>query len=129
MLLLTETSTVVLLSRKNCKDTAAIVTVLAEQTELPVYSTDSESGKGVDTLLRVISHVGDIGWIVAGDLAPAVLRRRSVTAILRLKGARMPSAKILKEYVLLDEEEPMIWVHRRSCQLSAFLEKNGGPSY
>jgi len=126
VLLLTETSTVVLLSKKNCKDTAAIATVLAEQTALPVYSTDSESGKGVDTLLRVITHVGDIGWIIAGDLAPAVLRRRAVTAILRLKGARMPSARTLKEYVLLDEEEPMIWVHRRSHQLSAFLRIDGG---
>ena len=94
---------------------------VAEQSGLPIYSTDSYSSKGVDTLFEVIAHLGDEGWIVAGDLSYPVLRRKTVTAIVALRGAKTPSEAILRDYVLLDDEEPRIWIGATSDQLAEML--------
>ena len=121
MLRLTETSTVVVLGGKHCKVTVAVTMAVAEQSGLPIYSTDSYSSKGVDTLFEVIAHLGDEGWIVAGDLSYPVLRRKTVTAIVALRGAKTPSEAILRDYVLLDDEEPRIWIGATSDQLAEML--------
>ena len=121
MLRLTETSTVVVLGGKHCKVTVAVTMAVAEQSGLPIYSTDSYSAKGVDTLFQVIQHLGDEGWIVAGDLSYPVLRRKTVTAIVALRGAKTPSEAILRDYVLLDDEEPRIWIGATSDQLAEML--------
>ena len=121
MLRLNETSTVVVLGGKHCKVTVAVTMAVAEQSGLPIYSTDAYSSKGVDTLFEVIAHLGDEGWIVAGDLSYPVLRRRTVTAIVALRGAKTPSEAILRDYVLLDDEEPRIWIGATSDQLAEML--------
>ena len=121
MLRLTDTSTVVVLGGKHCKVTVAVTMAVAEQSGLPIYSTDSYSSKGVDTLFEVIAHLGDEGWIVAGDLSYPVLRRKTVTAIVALRGAKTPSEAILRDYVLLDDEEPRIWIGATSDQLAEML--------
>ena len=121
MLRLNETSTVVVLGGKHCKVTVAVTMAVAEQSGLPIYSTDAYSSKGVDTLFEVIAHLGDEGWIVAGDLSYPVLRRRTVTAIVALSGAKTPSEAILRHYILLDAEEPRIWLDAHSDQLASML--------
>ena len=129
MLRLSTASTVVVCGPMGCKATTAVTMVLAEQSGLPIYSTESYTGKGhVDALFEVISHLGDEGWIVAGALSYPVLRRGPVTAILQLAGAKMPSKKILRDYVLLDGEEPRWWINAKSDQLAALLRIDGGPS-
>ena len=155
MLHLQEHSTVVVIGPPG-SGKSYVAHVLAENSGLPVYCTDKFLGDGhVAALYALMKSLGDTGWIVDGMIGYRFLRKRkqlrlpapdiviqldaSDEQIERAYAARGKPCnikvlrnfcaahdKVLDDYLLLDGEEPRIWVHANSYHLCHLI--GGGPS-
>jgi hypothetical protein len=130
--------------------------LLAEQSALPLYSTDRYLGYGhIKALYWVMQEIGDVGWIVEGMIGYRLLRKRKQLGmpapdiviqldaadadileayrqrnrhcnINHLRNFCKAHETVLKEYVLLDGDMPKIWIHCKSRQACHLI--GGGPS-
>jgi len=130
-------------------------TVLAEQSGLPLYSTDKFLGDGhVKALYAVMELAGDEGWIIEGMVGYRLLRKRKqlglpapdlvielgasdqqITASYAERGKHCnlrhirnfcaAHDSVLKDYWQLDGEEPRIWIYSKSAHICHLI--GGGP--
>lgn len=154
MLHLADTSTVVIIGPPGSGKTH-VGLVLAESSGLPLYSTDRFLGDGhVQALYTVMRVIGDEGWIVEGMVGYRMLRKRkqlgmpAPDVVIQLtasdeqiersyternKRCSLPHVKafckahesVMKDYLLLDGEEPRIWIHAHSPHVCHLI--GGGP--
>lgn len=150
MLHLTEETKVVVIGPPGSGKTH-VATVLAETSELPIYSTDKFLCDGhVQALYTVMNSVGDKGWIVEGMIGYRLLRkmkeleleppdivieleatddmiitsyaqRDKVVNIKRIRAFCKAHEKVLDDYYKLDGEEPTIWIHGESKTVTKLL--------
>ena len=150
MLHLTEETKVVVIGPPGSGKTH-VATVLAESSELPIYSTDKFLCNGhVEALYTVMNSVGDTGWIVEGMIGYRLLRkmkeleldppdivielvatddmieksyatRGKVVNIKRIRTFCKAHEKVLVDYSRLDGEEPAIWIHGESRNVTKLL--------
>jgi hypothetical protein len=129
--------------------------LLAESSGLPLYSTDKFLGDGhVAALYTLMRVVGDTGWIVEGMVGYRFLRKRKQLGLPapdiviqldasdeqirksyadrqknvnlnHLKGFCAAHDKVLSDYLLMDGEQPRIWVHANSFHICHLI--GGGP--
>lgn len=155
MLHLHERSTVVVIGPPGSGKTH-VAHVLAESSGLPVYSTDRFLSDGhVAALYLVMQAVGDCGWIVEGMVGYRFLRKRKQLGlpapdiviqldatdeqiidsyrtrqkhcdIRVIRNFCKAHDKVMEDYLLLDGEEPRVWVHANSRHLCHLI--GGGPS-
>lgn len=155
MLHLTPTTTVVIIGPPGSGKTT-VGTLLAEKSELPLYSTDKYLGYGhLKALYWIMQEIGDVGWIVEGMIGYRLLRKRKQLGMpapdiviqldaddadireayrQRQKHCNLDHIRhfckahetVLKEYRLLDGDMPKVWVHTKSKQASHLI--GGGPS-
>jgi hypothetical protein len=152
---LTPTTTVVIIGPPGSGKTT-VGELLAEQSELPLYSTDKYLGYGhLHALYYIIREVGDVGWIVEGMIGYRLLRKRKQLGMpapdiviqldarddeiqqayrARNKFCNLAHVKnfckahetVLKEYKLLDGDMPKVWVHTKSRNVCHLI--GGGPA-
>ena len=133
----------------------AVGRLLAEQSGLPLYSTDKFLGDGhVKALYAVMALAGDNGWIVEGMIGYRLLRKRKQLKLpapdvviqlgasdeqiaasyaergkpcnLRLiKNFCAAHDSVPKDYWQLDGDEPRIWIYSQSAHICHLI--GGGP--
>jgi len=133
----------------------AVGRVLAETSELPLYSTDHYLSDGhVAALYSIMQAVGDKGWIVEGMIGYRLLRKRKQLGmpppdlVIQLHATdgqivesyvrrglqcNLPKVRafikahetVLNEYLILDGDMPRIWVHADSPHMVHLI--GGGP--
>lgn len=129
--------------------------LLAEQTGLPLYSTDTYLGYGhLQALYYIMQEIGDVGWIVEGMIGYRLLRKRKqlgmpapdiviqldatddeIRAAYRkrdkfcnlahIKNFCKAHETVLREYRLMDGDMPKAWIHAHSPQACHLI--GGGP--
>lgn len=130
--------------------------LLAEQSGLPLYSTDEFLNNGaVEALYAVMQATGDEGFIIEGMVGYRWLRKRKQlrlpapdiviqleasdaeiarsyeqrskrVSLQRIKTFCRSHEKILDDYYILDGDLPKVWVHGNSTAIAHLIE--GGPA-
>jgi adenylate kinase family enzyme len=154
MLHLAANSTVVVIGPPGSGKTT-VGKLLAETSELPLYSTDTYLGAGhVEALYAIMQLLGDEGWIVEGMIGYRLLRKRKqlrmtapdiviqldasdrdIAEAYRQRGTHCDIAKVrafckahetvLDDYVAMDGDMPRVWIHSKSPHLCHLI--GGGP--
>lgn len=154
MLHLSESSTVIVIGPPG-SGKSYVGELLAEQSGLPLYSTDEFLGTGhVEALYAVIKAVGDDGFIMEGmlgyrwlrkqkqlkmappdfvieleatddEIEEAYRKRQKPCNMRRIKAFCAAHEKILDDYMLLDGDLPRVWVHGNSPHVVQLITGGG----
>lgn len=155
MLHLAANSTVVVIGPPGSGKTT-VGRLLADDSGLPLYSTDTYLGAGhVEALYAIMQEIGDEGWIVEGMIGYRLLRKRKQLRMpapdivieldatdAEIKQAYADSGRrcnlpairkfckahdsVMEDYLLMDGEMPRVWVYARSRHIRHLI--GGGPS-
>lgn len=155
MLHLTDTTTVVVIGPPGSGKTT-VGQLLAEQSGLPLYSTDRYLGYGhLQALYYIMREIGDAGWIVEGMIGYRLLRKRKQMGMpapdiviqldatddaireayksrkrhynpAHIRNFCKAHETVLSDYLLLDGDMPKVWVHSQSQSICHLI--GGGPS-
>lgn len=100
-------------------DSSCVGTEVAKKSKLPLYtpSTTTVTDASVTLLQYVMEAMGDMGYVITGDLARIALHSKQVhepDVIIDLDSA----GDVEGDYLLLDNSTPHIYLHSQSPMLA-----------